>query len=167
MGLSFYVSSPSCVDITKKMHPTTQLFVWGHLFGQTRTSILRTLVTQSWKGKFVLSNTISRAPSSIWSLWQFFKRDPLSPHRLFFLINSKWSFICTFQQTGQHIPQSLMDQLWTTSCRVMWLLDARELYTPVTLLLTITLQVQKRGSHKVVNKWSSVVCLFVCCCFTP
>ena len=41
----------------------------------------------------------------------FFKENPLLPHRLLFPISSKGSFICTFPQTGQHIPQPLMDQL--------------------------------------------------------
>ena len=37
----------------------------------------------------------------------FFKGNPLLPHRLLFPI-------CAFPQTGQHITQPLMDQLWTT-----------------------------------------------------
>ena len=52
--------------------------------------------------------------STIWSLWHFFRGSPLSPHRLLFPVSSKGSFICTFPQTGQHISQPLMDQLWTT-----------------------------------------------------
>ena len=44
----------------------------------------------------------------------FCRGNPLSPHRLLFPISSKRSFICTFPQTGQHIPQPLVDQLWTT-----------------------------------------------------
>ena len=38
------------------------------------------------------------------------KRNPLPPHRLLFLINSKDSFICTIPHTGQHIPQPLLHQ---------------------------------------------------------
>ena len=33
------------------------------------------------------------------------KGNPLQPHRLLFLINSKGSFICTIPQTGLHIPR--------------------------------------------------------------
>ena len=47
-------------------------------------------------------------------LTHFFTGD-LSPHRPLIPISSKGSFICTFPPTGQHIPQPLMDQLWTTS----------------------------------------------------
>ena len=41
----------------------------------------------------------------------FLKMKPTA-HRLLLLISSKGSFICTFPQTGQHIPQPLTDQLW-------------------------------------------------------
>ena len=40
--------------------------------------------------------------------------NPLPPHGLLFLINSKGSFICTIPQTGLHIPQPLLHQLWST-----------------------------------------------------
>ena len=40
----------------------------------------------------------------------FFRRIPLSPHRLFFPINSKGSFICTFPQTERHIPYTAFDR---------------------------------------------------------
>ena len=40
--------------------------------------------------------------------------NPLLPHGLLFLINSKGSFICTIPQTGQHIPQPLLHQSWST-----------------------------------------------------
>ena len=42
------------------------------------------------------------------------KGNPLPPHRLLFPINSKGSFICTIKQTGQHIPQPLLHQSWST-----------------------------------------------------
>ena len=42
------------------------------------------------------------------------KGNPLPPHRLLFPINSKGSFICTIPQTGQHIPQPLLHQSWST-----------------------------------------------------
>ena len=37
-----------------------------------------------------------------------------NPLPLLFLINSKSSFICTIPQTGYHIPQPLLQQLWST-----------------------------------------------------
>ena len=40
--------------------------------------------------------------------------NPLPPHGLLFPINSKGCFICTIPQTGQHIPQPLLHQLWST-----------------------------------------------------
>ena len=40
------------------------------------------------------------------------KGNPLPPHRLLFLINSKGYFICTIPQTGYHIPQPLLHQSW-------------------------------------------------------
>ena len=40
--------------------------------------------------------------------------NPLLPHRLFFPISSKGSFICTIPQTGEHIPQPLLHQSWST-----------------------------------------------------
>ena len=40
--------------------------------------------------------------------------NPLPPHGLLFLINSKGSFICTIPQTGEHIPQPLLHQSWST-----------------------------------------------------
>ena len=42
------------------------------------------------------------------------KGNPLPPHRLLLLINSKGSFICTIPQTGQHIPRPLLHQSWST-----------------------------------------------------
>ena len=42
------------------------------------------------------------------------KGNPLPPHRLLFPISSKGSFICTIPQTGQHIPQPLLHQSWST-----------------------------------------------------
>ena len=42
------------------------------------------------------------------------KGNPLLPHRLVFLINSKGSFIFTIPQTGLHIPQLLLHQSWST-----------------------------------------------------
>ena len=63
-------------------------------------------------------NIISYWTSNIWSLWH------ISPHRLLFSISSKRSFICTFQQTGQHIPQPLMGQLWTTGSHQINMLRA-------------------------------------------
>ena len=47
----------------------------------------------------------------------FFRWNLLWPNRLLFLISSKRSFICTFPQTGQHIPQPLTDQMWTTGLK--------------------------------------------------
>ena len=46
----------------------------------------------------------------------FFTGSPLSPYSLLFPINgsSKGSCVCTFPQTGQDIPQPLIDQRWTT-----------------------------------------------------
>ena len=38
----------------------------------------------------------------------------LLPYGLPFPISSKCSFICTIPQTGQHIPQPLLHQLWST-----------------------------------------------------
>ena len=38
----------------------------------------------------------------------------VSLHGLFFSISSKCSFIYTIPQSGQHIPQPLLDQLWST-----------------------------------------------------
>ena len=40
--------------------------------------------------------------------------NPVPPHRLLFPINSKGSFICTIPQTGEHIPQPLVHQSWST-----------------------------------------------------
>ena len=40
--------------------------------------------------------------------------NPLPPHGLLFPIKSKGSFICTIPQTGLHIPQPLLCQLWGT-----------------------------------------------------
>ena len=40
--------------------------------------------------------------------------NPLPPHGLLFLINSKGSFICTIPQTGLHIPRPLLYQSWST-----------------------------------------------------
>ena len=34
--------------------------------------------------------------------------NPLLPHGLLFLINSKGSFICTIPQTGYHIPPAFV-----------------------------------------------------------
>ena len=42
------------------------------------------------------------------------KGNPLPPHRLLLLINSKGSFICTIPQTGKHIPRPLLHQSWST-----------------------------------------------------
>ena len=42
------------------------------------------------------------------------KGNLLPPHRLLFPINSKGSFICIIPQTGQHIPQPLLHQSWST-----------------------------------------------------
>ena len=39
--------------------------------------------------------------------------NPLLPHGLL-LISSKCSFICIIPQTGQHIPQPLLHQSWST-----------------------------------------------------
>ena len=41
--------------------------------------------------------------------------NPLPPHGLLFPISSKGSFICIIPQTGWHIPQHLLHQLWSTS----------------------------------------------------
>ena len=43
----------------------------------------------------------------------FFRGNLLSPHKLLFSMRNKGSYICMFPQAGQHIPQPLMDQLWT------------------------------------------------------
>ena len=40
--------------------------------------------------------------------------NPLPPHRLLFPISIKGSFICIILQTGLHIPQPLLHQLWST-----------------------------------------------------
>ena len=39
---------------------------------------------------------------------------PLPPHGLLFLISSKGSFICTIPQIGEHRPQLLLHQSWST-----------------------------------------------------
>ena len=75
--------------------------------------------THIYKGKFVLFNDASRAH---WLSYHrlldirhmvivtyFFRGNLLSLHRLLFQISSKGPFICTFPQTGEHIPQSLVD----------------------------------------------------------
>ena len=53
--------------------------------------------------------------STIWSLWHIYWEETCCHH----IGYSFWEavrdvVICTFPQTGQHIPQPLMDQLWTT-----------------------------------------------------
>ena len=40
--------------------------------------------------------------------------NPLPPHGLLFLTNSKGSFICTITQTGLHKPRPLLHQSWST-----------------------------------------------------
>ena len=40
--------------------------------------------------------------------------NPLPPHGLLFLINSKGYFICIVPQTGYHIPRPLLHQSWST-----------------------------------------------------
>ena len=40
--------------------------------------------------------------------------NPLPPHGLLFLINSKGSFIYTIPQTGYHIPWPSLHQSWST-----------------------------------------------------
>ena len=45
------------------------------------------------------------------SVTYFFRENPL-PDRLLFPVSSKVSFICTFPETGQHIPQPLINQFW-------------------------------------------------------
>ena len=40
--------------------------------------------------------------------------NPLPPHGLLFLINSKVFFIYTIPQTELHIPQPLLHQSWST-----------------------------------------------------
>ena len=40
--------------------------------------------------------------------------NPLLPHEILFQISSKGSFICIIPQTGLHIPQPLLHQLWST-----------------------------------------------------
>ena len=121
-------------------HTTTTYIITPHTLTYTQTyySILHTLThcththttactTQSYtytfthKGQFVLFNDSSRAHgfSYHWLLdvkhmvmvAYFFRRNPLSPHNLLFLVSSKGSILCTFPLTGQHIPQPLMDQL--------------------------------------------------------
>ena len=86
----------------------------------------RTLHTHTKKRKFVLLIDTSRAHwfsyhrlldddmKIAWALWHFYRGNPLSPHKLHFSISSKGSFTCIFPQTGQHIPQPLTDQSWTT-----------------------------------------------------
>ena len=81
-------------------------------------------VPNIYNGKFVLFKYASRAHCCSYHrlldikhmvmLTYFFRGNLLSPHRLLSLISSKGSFMCTFQQTGHHKPQPLMDQLWTT-----------------------------------------------------
>ena len=76
-------------------------------------------------GKFVWFNDASRPHwfSYHWLLdikhmvimTYFFRGNPLLAHRLLFPKTSKGSFRCTLSQTGEHIPQPLVDQLWTTS----------------------------------------------------
>ena len=79
---------------------------------------------QEKEGKFLLFNYSSRAHCVSYHqlldimhmavVTYFFRGNLLSPNRLLFLITSKGSFICTFPQTRKHIPQPLLDQLWTT-----------------------------------------------------
>ena len=45
----------------------------------------------------------------------------LPPHGLFFLINNKGSFICTIPQTGLHIPQPLLHQLFNDVLNTFYL----------------------------------------------
>ena len=76
------------------------------------------------KQKFVLYNGTSGAHGFTYCqlldvnhmaiVTYFFRGNPQLPHMLLFPICNKESFICTFTQTGEHIPQPLMDQLWTT-----------------------------------------------------
>ena len=81
----------------------------------------RTLLVKR-KGKFVSFNDASRAHCFSYH-WLFsvkhvvtahisLEETPVSSHRLIFPISHKRSFICTFTQTGQHLQQPLMAQLW-------------------------------------------------------
>ena len=75
------------------------------------------------KGKLILFNRASKAHwfSYHWpldvkqkvTLTCLFRGNLLLPHRLLFPISSERSFIHTFPQTRQRIPQPLTDQLWT------------------------------------------------------
>ena len=71
------------------------------------------------KGKFVLFNDTSSAHwfSYYWLLdvkHMFIVTYLCRGNQHMFLISSKGSFMCTFPQTGQHMLQPLIDQLWTS-----------------------------------------------------
>ena len=80
---------------------------------------------RNWvKGKFVLFNDASRTHwfsyhqlleiKHMVIVTYFFRGNLPSPHRLLFVIRSKGFCICSFPQTGEHIPQPVMDHLFGT-----------------------------------------------------
>ena len=99
-----------------------------------------------WKEKFVSINDASRAHRFSYHrlldikhmviVTYFSRGNPLSPHSLLFPISSKGSFIYTFPWTGQHIPQSLMDQFANSVDVIGCLLELSSAVTHASLVRT-------------------------------
>ena len=114
--------------IYRHTHIHTRIYTHIHTHIQTHTSHCPSISLSIYvivKLKFVLFND---ATGTHWflsyhrlldvihtvTLTHFLEGNPLPPHRLLFSISSKGSFICTFPQTEQYIPRTLINQLWTT-----------------------------------------------------
>ena len=73
------------------------------------------------EGNVLFNHKLDTFYLRLYDVWHMVNDHPDSewgntwlPHGLFFLISSNGSFICTIPQTGQHIPQPLLHQMWST-----------------------------------------------------
>ena len=72
-----------------------------------------------WDGHVLFNNTLNTFYLRLYGIRHMVKDhsdskrgNPLPPHGLLFPISSKGPFICIIPQTGYHIPQPLLHQLW-------------------------------------------------------
>ena len=93
--------------------------------GNIKHSPARLLVLRERKGKemFYLNDALNTFYLRLYGIRHMVKDhsdserergNPLLPHGLLFPISSKGYFICAVPQTGQHIPQPLLHQSWST-----------------------------------------------------
>ena len=114
----------ACYEIAKRTFDFVMTYVGNRMINKTLVMLFlvgNKNVLSKKEGNVLFNNALNTFYLRLYGVRHMVKDhsesergNPLPPHGLLFLINSKGSFICTIPQKGMHILRPLLHQSWST-----------------------------------------------------